>query len=42
MERKHFNPYQHWFSGIVTEIAVFAALIAVLAGATLFAGLWGR
>ncbi len=42
MERRYHNPYRHLMGGLGTEIAVFAAVIALLVVVTLLAGLWVR
>lgn len=38
MERRYHNPYRHWFGGLLTEIAVFAAALVLLAATCLAAG----
>lgn len=38
MERRYHNPYRHWLGGLLTEIAVFAAALVVLAAGALLAG----
>lgn len=30
MERRYQSPYRHWFSGLIFEIAIFWAFIAVI------------
>jgi hypothetical protein len=35
VERRHHNPYRHWASGFLFEVALFVAFLAILVGGAL-------